>query len=102
MVFKAPAAVVNGLDDQHIRPIFSLSPNPASGELSVRFEGLIPGIYQLTLLDALGREVLRKPMQAGGEHTEQLDLSLLPAGMYILYVRDPQQALVCRERLLKA
>lgn len=102
VVFKAPADVVNGLDGPNIRPTLTLSPNPASAELSARFEGLRPGTYQLTLIDALGREVLRKSVQAGSSHTEQLDISLLPAGLYILCVRDSQQALVHRERLLKA
>ncbi|MDX1907912.1 MAG: hypothetical protein SF053_12835 [Bacteroidia bacterium] len=101
VVFKAPASVVNGLEDRNWKPLLTLSPHPASGEVTARFEGLRPGAYQLSLLDALGREVLGKPIQAGSAHTELLDVSLLPAGMYILCVRDPQQALVCRERLLK-
>ncbi|MDX2245591.1 MAG: T9SS type A sorting domain-containing protein [Bacteroidia bacterium] len=101
VVFKVPAPVVNGLDDRPISPLLTLSPNPASGELRAHFEGLRPGAYQLTLLDALGREMLRKPMQADSGHTERLDVSRLPAGMYIVCVRDPQQVLVCRERLLK-
>ncbi|MDX2282642.1 MAG: T9SS type A sorting domain-containing protein [Bacteroidia bacterium] len=101
VVFKAPAAVANGLADHPARPLLTLSPNPASGAFSARFEGLRPGAYQLTLLDALGREVLGKPMQAGSGHTERLDVSRLPAGIYLLCVRDPQQVLVCSGRLLK-
>lgn len=101
VVFKGPAAVVNGLDDRPDRPLLLLSPNPASGEVSVRFEDLRPGAYELTLLDALGREVLGKSVRAGSGQTERLDVSGLPAGMYLLNVRDSQQVLVCSERLLK-
>ncbi|TAE62093.1 MAG: T9SS C-terminal target domain-containing protein [Bacteroidetes bacterium] len=101
VVFKAPPAGVNGIDDRTLKPLLTLSPNPASGELFARFEGLRPGTYQLSLLDALGREVFAKPMQAGSVHTELLDVSRLPAGLYSLCVRDPQQGWVGSERLLK-
>ena len=59
---------------------FSVYPNPAHGQLTVVGEAK----YAITLYDLSGREVLRQAQLAG---TSRLDISALPAGLYVVSVR---------------
>ncbi|MEO0557072.1 MAG: T9SS type A sorting domain-containing protein [Bacteroidota bacterium] len=65
---------------------FSLTafPNPTTGAASVRFTLDAPTPVRLTVYDALGREVARlaEGTRRAGEHTESLDTSSLPSGLY--------------------
>ncbi|GAB5536362.1 MAG: hypothetical protein Rubg2KO_26110 [Rubricoccaceae bacterium] len=65
---------------------FSLSafPNPTTGAASLRFALDAPAMVRLTVYDALGREVaqLAEGTRGAGEHTEVLDTSSFPSGVY--------------------
>ena len=60
-------------------------PNPASAEAAVRFSLAAPSDVHLALYDVLGREVAA--VDAGhltaGTHRLPLDVSKLPAGVYV-------------------
>ncbi|MEN0004388.1 MAG: PKD domain-containing protein [Bacteroidota bacterium] len=72
---------------------FRLSPNPTSGKVRVQWNGCAtchenttaPSSY--IVLDASGRVVLRPNVERDG----QLDLSALPAGVYIVQARQEGQ-----------
>jgi hypothetical protein len=74
--------VSKGLLEDASEASLSVYPNPASGTAQVQFEG--DATVELLSLD--GR-VLRHA-QASGTH--QLDLSGLPAGLYVVAVTDAQ------------
>lgn len=73
----------------------SVSPNPGSGPVAVRLVGQ-PGktaSVTLTLFDLAGRSLYQKQIRVTGSHTEPLDLSARPAGVYLLQaITDRQQA----------
>lgn len=63
--------------------IFSVAPNPTNGDVRITFPDLASG-KELSLIDALGREVLRERV-SGGTHT--LDVGALPIGTYAIHLR---------------
>lgn len=72
-----------GVPDQE-EPTFTLSPNPGDGLVLLR-TGKWMNEATITLTDALGRELLREPMN-GNEFL--LDLSPRPAGLYLVTLRS--------------
>lgn len=70
-------------------PFVRIHPNPASDAVVVRLEGGASSNTTLSLTDALGREVLRAPMN-GSSHT--LDLRDQCEGLYLLTLRSGQGA----------
>lgn len=69
--------------------LLEISPNPTQGQLTVSF--LLPQSMpvQLQLYDMMGHEVstLKQARYAAGEQTIQLDLSMFPAGMYLVRLK---------------
>jgi len=64
--------------------LFTLTPNPARGEVTVRVAEPLTGI--LTVADASGREVLSREYK--GEATPvTLDITALPSGVYFVTLR---------------
>lgn len=63
-------------------------PNPSTGLVSV--EGLLPGSYELQLLDATGRSVLSSQRMATVAPLT-LELQALPEGAYHLHMRSAEQ-----------
>ena len=66
------------------------APNPTRGAARLRYRTDRPGTVRLSLVDALGREVLRLVHRdaAPGEHTAEIDTSALPAGVYAVRVEQ--------------
>lgn len=66
--------------------IRSLGPSPASAVARVRYAVAEPGPVHLALFDALGREVavLQDAPATAGAHAADLDVSALPAGVYLV------------------
>ena len=76
-------------------PAFSVYPNPTpSGLLQVALAGY-PKAVELTVVNALGQEVFRRNVAAGSQ-TLSLDLSALPAGIYVLQGRSSEGTTVRR------
>ncbi len=65
-----------GVEENHV-PVFTLAPNPVKETL--RIGGLPVGNVQLSLIDALGREVLNA---RASNVSHELDVSQLSAGVY--------------------
>ncbi|MBP5541666.1 MAG: T9SS type A sorting domain-containing protein [Bacteroidales bacterium] len=69
--------------------LFTLSPNPATGTVTVTV-GILNSPMVLTLTDAAGREVLRKEFSiVNCQFSIPLDLSGLPAGTYFVTLTTP-------------
>ena len=63
-------------------------PNPAGPTAQLRFTPPVAGPLELLLTDLHGRQLQRLSVRAvAGEHREHLDLSGLPAGVYLLTAR---------------
>lgn len=65
------------------RPI-RISPNPSSGPVQVQIDETKPEPIHWQLLDALGRVVTQGVWPAGPRLDAQLDLEVLPSGLYML------------------
>jgi hypothetical protein len=63
-------------------------PNPTSGSLTIDREG--SGAWQAAVLDLQGRLLMQQRLPTA---TSQLDLSHLPAGMYLLRLSDGGQGM---------
>ena len=72
----------------------SLFPNPADDRINIRITGIDPGVLRLRLLDITGQMVADQPLQVGGPTVSELDVSRLPAGMYLFILENDQGRLV--------
>ena len=62
-----------------------MAPNPlASGFATLRYNLPRPGQARLLICDVAGRAVLTRMFGAARQATSQLDLRLLPAGVYLV------------------
>lgn len=78
---------------------FMLSPNPASSFVTINITSQVAGNSTLQLLDAGGRSVLFKTVAlTAGENRQNLDLSLLPKGIY--WIRLQNESLTATKELL--
>ncbi|MBY0424209.1 MAG: T9SS type A sorting domain-containing protein, partial [Cytophagales bacterium] len=76
---------------------FSLFPNPAEGQVFVRLNGMKSNSINIRLVDIHGQEIVGKT----SEEQLELDISSLPAGMYMVELRDLESQKLYRERLVK-
>lgn len=90
-----PGCLTSGAEDQN-RISFTAYPNPTDGML--RLEGQLPaGEVSLLLINSQGQAVGRQQCAApGGLLQETLNLSALPAGLYIVEARAGEQAAYIR------
>jgi hypothetical protein len=70
---------------QVANPAISLFPNPATAATQLDLTELPAGAYQVSVLDATGRTVLRHVLTAGSVHL--LDLSSCASGTFLVLVR---------------
>ncbi len=83
-------------------PSVTISPNPAGDEAVIRFNNITPGAYKLVIVDEQGRMVRQKSLQTDGQKPEQINLSGLLPGMYVLTQLDVHDRILYREKLIKA
>ncbi len=69
-----------------IAPDIVLYPNPASGMVNVRLEQQQVQPALLRLISIQGQVLLEKSLPAARSSTEELDLSFLPPGLYVVQV----------------
>ncbi len=87
--------IASNLGGVKLLPItMTVFPNPVQDVLNLRIEGDKNGLHTLQLLDAQGREWLRRVVQLRpGSHAESLPVEDLPAGLYILRLMDTAQGI---------
>jgi hypothetical protein len=94
--------IVNGLAELNAtKPSVKISPNPASHDVVLELNNIVPGQYRMAVFDENGRAVFEKIAQLNGQHTERLDLSQQASGLYLLRVFDEKGQAVCGEKLVK-
>ena len=79
----------------------ALYPNPAKDELTVEFESDRDERIQIRVMNIQGAEVMRLPYDAvKGINKEQIDISLLAAGLYYLQIQGEER--LQSERFIRA
>ncbi|MGB0931562.1 MAG: T9SS type A sorting domain-containing protein, partial [Chitinophagales bacterium] len=76
-----------GIFSPSVRLLLQLAPNPNDGRFQMTFEGEDIGAVDLTIFDATGRSVFaHSSMKKSVLYQEELDLSDLNSGVYVLEV----------------
>lgn len=73
-------------DDINIDNRFEISPNPTSGQLMIDFNGSAATATQVNIFDNLGRILSQKQLDVLPGNTNQLDLSNMTAGTYLIQI----------------
>jgi hypothetical protein len=63
-------------------------PNPASGSVNVSFTGTENGEVSISIRNMVGQEVASKAVTLSGDHTENIDLSHLETGVYMVVISN--------------
>jgi len=72
--------------------IFSLYPNPTSSGIQVMLSSQVPGIGKFSIIDGQGKTVKQySSFVAEGSNRKDLDISQLPAGVYLITVVLPDK-----------
>jgi hypothetical protein len=72
--------------------IFSLYPNPTSSGVQVMLSSTVPGIGRFSIIDGQGKTVRQySSIVAEGLNRKDLDISRLPAGVYLITVVLPDK-----------
>jgi Secretion system C-terminal sorting domain len=76
----------------------TVSPNPAKGQASVRYQLPASDEVSLTLLNSAGQtvRVIRDGFQASGDNAAQIDLQGLASGLYLIRLQAGDQAQTSR------
>jgi Secretion system C-terminal sorting domain len=104
IVYKDTAPpIVNAVDDKAkgVAPTVTLSPNPATDEVELELNNLVPGRYRMAIFDETGRVVFEKITQLNGRHTERVGLSRQASGVYFFSLFDEKGRVVCQGKLFK-
>lgn len=89
--FQQPSANPNTpTRDLGIAVQYQLFPNPASQQLTLRLEAAKPIAIQVTFTDLAGREIALPNRKVDIQNVADLqwDISLLPAGGYLLFLQE--------------
>jgi hypothetical protein len=81
---KLPAGIAESEDNLTRTYNLSFTPNPTEGK--VKISGVSRGI--ICIYNIAGREVSKKIIKAGLPFNQELDLSNLPQGCYIIYIKE--------------
>lgn len=90
-----------GVAKPYSRPdnYFSLYPNPANNRLKIALSNPNSVVYYLTITTASGRTVLMSPTP---EISNGLDISNLPAGVYLVKLWDNETKATYIQRFVKS
>lgn len=79
---------------------FSMYPNPATDQLTLRLPSKMTGAVELRILNTLGREVLVDHFASTGEEVRSLDVRRLPSGSYCVVFTTPKGVMTRRLQIL--
>lgn len=78
----------------------SVFPNPAISYVEINFKLKEASNYQTKLFGITGKEVFNSPLNSQG-FIKSITISHLPAGMYVLLVKDKQSNFISSFKILK-
>lgn len=76
--------ILSGTEESDHDKSISIFPNPTTGILYVEIKGNTGSLKSIKLLDPIGQELLKQELDYS--HSFQLDLNMLPSGMYSLQI----------------
>ena len=79
-----------GINNTALELDIGIFPNPTSGIFTLNLGDNFSGAYELTIKNILGQAIQAKSLNINGTHSERIDISHEPPGMYTLIIRGSQ------------
>ena len=86
--------ISTGLDDDEFDNQINIFPNPATDQLTIKFDLSIPEYFTLKMVDVRGATIKSFPAQNYFNTTLPVDISNIPAGIYYLQINGEQLQVV--------
>jgi PKD repeat protein len=87
-----------GINDISAKAV-NVYPNPTTGIFNLQLNATQETNYELTLTNALGRQVITETLKVNGAATHSIDLSDMAQGVYYLYIRSNSGTII--EKIIK-
>ena len=82
------------MDDDEFDNQINIFPNPATDQLTIKFDLSIPEYFTLKMVDVRGATIKSFPAQNYFNTTLPVDISNIPAGIYYLQINGEQLQVV--------
>ncbi|WP_321282080.1 S8 family serine peptidase [Marinifilum fragile] len=93
--FTVTIATVTGIEDINGLQTTKVYPVPTDGPLNIVLGNEIEGEVSISVINLIGRSQFQTTVNKGrGSYTETLDISNLPAGIYLLNIRTSEDVIV--------
>lgn len=77
----------DGIDDVFDANSLQIYPNPSNGEFTVQINSLTNGIYQLSVVDLVGKKLYQQELNCSmGNNAQKLNLQHLDKGIYLVHI----------------
>lgn len=84
-----PSAVTVSVNNiETLKNAIVVYPNPNNGQFSVDFRNVQAGNYNMNITNIIGQSVYAKTIAVNGTQTNQLDLSTVAKGVYLVKISD--------------
>lgn len=87
-----------GINDISAKEV-TVYPNPTTGIFNLQLNATQETTYELTLMNALGVQVMTETLKVNGAATHTIDLSDMAQGVYYLYLRNNSGTII--EKIIK-
>lgn len=78
----------DGIDENLENNALHIYPNPSDGEFTVQINSLTNGVYQVSVVDLVGKELYQQEMNcSSGSNMQKLNLQHLEKGLYLVNIR---------------
>jgi len=78
----------DGIDENLDKNALQIYPNPSDGEFTVQINSLTNGVYQVSVVDLVGKELYQQEMNcSAGSNVQKLNLHYLESGIYLVHIR---------------
>ena len=97
--FECYNSTANAIDEQTALSGISVSPNPTSGNVIVRFNTSYSNMTTITVMDVLGKDVYNEVIDATSGNQKSINLKELTTGLYFVKITNGKQQFV--QKLIK-
>ncbi len=78
----------DGVDENIDNNSLQIYPNPSNGEFTIQINSLTNGVYQVSVVDLVGKELYKQEMNCNsGNNMQKLNLQHLEKGLYLVHIR---------------
>jgi hypothetical protein len=76
------------VDENLDSKLLQIYPNPNNGEFTVQINSLNNGLYELSVVDLVGKELYKEEINCNaGSNIQKLNLQQLEKGIYLVHIR---------------